>query len=137
MTELQRKLVCALIGLVRAVEGNEHLLTPHTDFLLIKGLLFSKPGEVKPDAVRYLLEEVAAEKKRIIPNCFLCAMPCGRTADPKPILFTKDPDAPHRLNFLKALSQHPLSGTSLYRAIYLLGTEQFDHETAAELLAAR
>lgn len=124
MTELQIKLVCAMIGLVRAAEGNEHLLTPHTEFLLIKGLLLTKPGEVKTEAIRYLLEEVAAEKKRLIPLCYSCASPCGRTADPTPTLFTKSPDASKRLEQLAALQAHPIADFALYRGIYALGVEE-------------
>lgn len=36
ITKLQNKLIGSLIGLVRATEGNESLITPQTNELLIK-----------------------------------------------------------------------------------------------------
>lgn len=60
-----------LIGLARATEGNEHLLTPKT-YKLVAGCLTSSEA---PDI---LLRRIEEEKRRLVPMCYECASCCGR-----------------------------------------------------------
>ena len=79
---LQDKLTGALIGLARAVEGNEELVTPDTNRLVLEGL-FTTITNVNFDdeSIAALTEKVSAEKSRFVPNCACCLSACGRTDD--------------------------------------------------------
>ena len=78
--ELWDRLTGMLIGLARATEGNEDLISPSTDKAVLEGLanLFAKEG---CDTISALIAQVQEEKRRLVPNCFDCAAPCGRTND--------------------------------------------------------
>lgn len=79
MNQLWNELLGAVIGLARASEGNESDLTEETHAALLAGL--SAAPEDGEAALSACIDRIHAEKKRIIPNCYACAMPCGRTAD--------------------------------------------------------
>lgn len=78
---LQDELTGALIGLARATD-NAPDVNDGTWRLMIEGL-FATVTNVGFDtaAIRALLDRVHAEKARLVPNCALCAAPCGRTGD--------------------------------------------------------
>lgn len=68
----------ALVGLARATEGNESLVAGSTDRALSEGL-FAVFGELvcADTELSELIKRVGEEKKRLIPNCYNCASPCG------------------------------------------------------------
>ncbi len=77
---MKEKLLGAVIGLARATENNEDLITSNTDKLLVEGLIASLPNSDCSDAdLESLYTNIMTEKQRIIPSCFTCAFPCGRT----------------------------------------------------------
>lgn len=78
---LQDELTGALIGLARATD-NAPDVNDGTWRLMIEGL-FATVTNVSFDtaAIRALIDRVHAEKARLVPNCALCAAPCGRTSD--------------------------------------------------------
>lgn len=88
---MNEQLLSALIGLARATEGNEELVTEETAKLLFQGLSMVMQGEPEQAAAKdanasahcmtELFTKLREEKKRLVPNCFDCAAPCGRTAD--------------------------------------------------------
>ena len=79
---LQDELTGALIGLARAVDGNEVLKTAETDQLVIKGLFTTVTNaNFNEETVRILLKKVRDEIHRIVPDCSVCASPCGRTSE--------------------------------------------------------
>lgn len=78
MCELQAELIGALIGLARAIEGNEDLAAPSTYEAIWEGLACCGRDS---DRLTALISQVREEKRRLVPNCFNCAMPCGRTSD--------------------------------------------------------
>ena len=79
-TTLQDQLLGALIGLARAISGNEDLVTDHTDRLLFESLAFLHPQHADDSSdLSQLLLAIAEEKKRIVPDCAVCCNPCGRT----------------------------------------------------------
>ena len=82
IAQLQDKLTGSLVGLARAAEGNETLITDATDQLIIEGL-FSTLTNVSFDEHRLsaLVEKAEEEKRRIIPNCFSCVASCGKSND--------------------------------------------------------
>ena len=79
---LSDAVLAAAVGVVRAGETAEELLTPETGELLRHALLLTDPS-AKPDSdtLRGLLEELRREKARLAPDCAVCSSPCGRTAD--------------------------------------------------------
>lgn len=62
----------ALIGLARATDGNEHLISESSTAVIVEGLNAFDAGQI--------LEKIDAEKRKMVPGCFACASPCGRTA---------------------------------------------------------
>lgn len=125
----QDRLVGALIGLSRAVDNNEHLITPDTNAALLRALTASPP---EAEAALTALQQ---QKRLLVPNCFDCAAPCGRTADCDfPALLDAAPDARDaRLSLLDALrtiaraqsTPDPEACAFLYRALFALGTETY------------
>lgn len=89
--KINERMLSALIGLARATEGNEELVTEETGQLLFQGLSMVLSDTEESEAtgasstrahrMTELLADIREEKKRLVPNCFDCASPCGRTAD--------------------------------------------------------
>lgn len=76
---LQDKLTGALIGLARASEGNEELITPNTDQLIMEGLFTCVTNvNFNNESITALLKKVEAEKQRLAPQCAYCGASCGR-----------------------------------------------------------
>ena len=80
--QLQDRLTGSLIGLARATEGNEHMLSDSTAAVVVEGLFATLTNvNFDNDALRSLLDRVELEKKKLVPDCFHCASPCGRNND--------------------------------------------------------
>lgn len=77
--QLQDELTGALIGLARAIEGNEDLVNERTYRLIIEGL-FTTITNVNFDnnAIKKFIEHIELEKVRFTPQCIHCASPCGK-----------------------------------------------------------
>lgn len=76
---LQDQLVGALIGIARATDGNEHLISDSTDKIMREGLAATFPGaESGDDSLSALIQRAEEEKKKLIPLCYECAAPCGK-----------------------------------------------------------
>ena len=81
VAKLQDTLTGALIGLARAMDGNT-TPTKATHDLMIKGLFTTITNvSFSPETITALIDEVHAEKQRLVPNCVSCAEPCGRNDD--------------------------------------------------------
>ena len=77
--ELQDKLTGALIGLARATEGNEALVTDTTDKVVMEGLFTTVTNvNFNNDTILELIHRVEEEKKKLVPNCYACTSSCGR-----------------------------------------------------------
>ena len=80
--ELQDKLTGALIGLARATEGNDDLISSSTDKAVLEGLSAAvTDAGFDDERITALIAQVQEEKRKLVPNCFFCAAPCGRTND--------------------------------------------------------
>lgn len=80
--ELQDKLTGALIGLARAVEGDESLATEMTDKLVVEGLFATITNvNFNNDTITALTGQIQAEKERLVPNCSECSSACGRSSN--------------------------------------------------------
>ena len=126
----QEQLAGALIGLARAVDNNEHLITPATNAALLQALTAATPA-----ACAAALTALRQQKRLLVPNCFDCASPCGRTADCDfPALLSNAPEArAARLSLLDALrtlaraqsTPDPAVCAFLSRALFALGTDTY------------
>ena len=80
--ELQDKLTGALIGLARATEGNEELVTSETHKLVLEALFTTITNvNFNNDTITALIAKVETEKERLVPKCFCCSSACGRNDD--------------------------------------------------------
>ena len=80
--ELQDKLTGALIGLARATDGNEHMLSASTADVVVEGLFATLTNvNFDNDALLAIWDRVDAEKRKLVPECFKCAASCGRNND--------------------------------------------------------
>ena len=76
---LQAQLVGALIGIARAVDGNEHLISDSTDKIVREGLAAALPdANLGSGSLSALIQRAEDEKKKLIPHCYECAAPCGK-----------------------------------------------------------
>jgi len=126
----QEQLLGALIGLVRATENNEDKLTDETH-RLVRDVLAARCSDTWNDeaALASLMEQVRTEKRRLVPDCFVCQTPCGRTSDYDMMqLDTASQalrDVKHRI--LERCCQRAIALTAadaaLYRAVYALGLD--------------
>lgn len=78
LVTLHAELFGALIGLSRATFGNEDLITPSTFAVVVEGL---SSGELDADQMSDLIRRVNEEKYKLVPSCFYCSSPCGRTSN--------------------------------------------------------
>ena len=77
--ELQDQLTGALIGLARATEGNEELVTSETHKLVLEALFTTITNvNFNNDTITALIAKVETEKERLVPKCFCCSSACGR-----------------------------------------------------------
>ena len=82
VSELHDKLIGTLIGLARATEGNEDLVTETTDKVMMEGLSFAiTNAECSCNEIMKLIQRVQEEKRKLVPNCFSCTAFCGRNDD--------------------------------------------------------
>lgn len=77
--QLQDELTGALIGLARAIEGNEDIINQHTYRLIIEGLFTTITNvNFSNEKLSEYIRRIEAEKQRLVPNCSCCASSCGR-----------------------------------------------------------
>lgn len=123
---LRRTLLGELIGIVRAVDGSEHLIRPETDVLL-RQALDACGGKPDAETLCALLRRTQQEKRALVPGCFACEAPCGRTA----AYDLNDMDAePAEVRAVKTAVLHTLFAAakdpifpvrSLYPALFCIG----------------
>ena len=82
IAKLQDQLTGALIGLARAVDGNEHLVTPEIDKLVLEGLFATLTNvNFQEESLTELIKKVHDAKYVLVPDCETCTNACGRTED--------------------------------------------------------
>ena len=82
IAEMQDRLTGKLIGLARAIDGNEHLISDATNQIVREGL-FATITNVNFDkeALTGLLRRVDEVKRQTVPLCYECASVCGKNDD--------------------------------------------------------
>ena len=111
VSDLQDKLIGALIGLARAA-GTGGGATEKIYKLLIKGLFTTiTNANFNEETIKKLIGEVHAEKEKLVPNCGACASSCGRTDDYD---MTALWDANEDVRSLKSLILFGIKGMAAY-----------------------
>lgn len=77
MENLKNKMLGDLIGLARATDGSEHLINPDATALIRVCLGTYDRGE---GDFEELITQIDFVKRQMIPDCYLCANPCGKTS---------------------------------------------------------
>lgn len=126
-----------LIGLARATEGNEHLLTPQTYKLVADCLVSSEDPDI-------LLSRIDEEKRRLVPMCYECASPCGRNNvyDVRRLALLPETEAQMKLTLRegcrKIAALQPeydeKAAKLLYLALYAIGMEDWQEEELQPIL---
>ena len=109
---LQDELTGALIGLARAVEGNEHLVNEEMNQLVLEGLFTTVTNvNFNDETLKILIYKIENEKKKLVPNCFTCSGACGRNDNfDMNTLWTTDED----VRSLKSLILFGIRGMAAY-----------------------
>ena len=109
---LQDELTGALIGLARAVGGNEHLVTEEMNQLVLEGLFTTITNvNFNDETLKLFINKIEDTKKKLVPNCFTCSGSCGRNNDfDMNTLWTTDED----IRSLKSLILFGIRGMAAY-----------------------
>ena len=79
MKEQMKEMLGALVGLARATEGNEDLITIETNNLALECLAVVEMDiNIEEIDLGNLIERLDEEKRKFVPKCYSCASPCGR-----------------------------------------------------------
>lgn len=109
---LQDELTGALIGLARATEGNEQLVTEEMNQLVLEGLFTTITNvNFNDETLKLLIDKIEDTKKKLVPNCFTCSDSCGRNNNfDMNTLWTTDED----IRSLKSLILFGIRGMVAY-----------------------
>ena len=109
---LQDELTGALIGLARATEGNEQLVTEEVNQLVLEGLFTTITNvNFNDEILKLLINKIEDTKKKLVPNCFTCSDSCGRNNNfDMNTLWTTDED----IRSLKSLILFGIRGMAAY-----------------------
>ena len=133
---MRQKLIGELIGLARATEGNDYLLSDTTARVTIEALIASMPDSgCDLDVLRDLLDRIDEEKRRLVPMCYLCQSSCGRNNG----YDLRDLESlPEKIRLLKtrilrgacaaARASDGVQPQLLYRALYAIGARDWEEE---------
>ena len=109
---LQDELTGALVGLARAAEGNEHLVTEEMNQLVLEGLFTTVTNvNFNDETLKILIYKIENAKKKLVPNCFTCSGSCGKNDNfDMNTLWTTDED----VRSLKSLILFGIRGMAAY-----------------------
>ena len=109
---LQDELTGALIGLARATEGNEQLVTEEMNQLVLEGLFTTITNvNFNDETLKLLIDKIEDTKKKLVPNCFTCSGSCGKNNNfDMNTLWTTDED----VRSLKSLILFGIRGMAAY-----------------------
>lgn len=109
---LQDELTGALIGLARATEGNEQLVTEEMNQLVLEGLFTTITNvNFNDETLKLLIDKIEDTKKKLVLNCFTCSDSCGRNNNfDMSTLWTTDED----IRSLKSLILFGIRGMAAY-----------------------
>lgn len=140
MTTWEETLIGELVGLARATEGNEHLITESVTEIIVEILNANIYSYAQYAAYSAKIE---AAKREMVPDCFHCANPCGRTAalDLKSLERESRQIQETKFAILSEIRTMACSKRShktdlkLYRGLVILGLEGYSPEELFALFA--
>ena len=110
--QLQDQLTGALIGLARATEGNEDIVSASTARVVVEGLFTTLTNvSFDNDAILKLIGRAEEEKQKLVPRCYSCASACGRNDNYD---MTKLWEADEDIRSLKSLILFGIRGVAAY-----------------------
>lgn len=143
---LRDQLTGMLIGLARATEGNEFLLSPTTAEATVAGLAATAPnGPFSEEDLPAMMERVDQEKRKLVPDCYNCAAHCGRTDNYD---LSRLQTLSEEARTLKLQLLHRIRGIAvrtyaasqenfapfLYKALYAIGMDDWNKEELTPIL---
>lgn len=82
ISKLRDNLIGRLIGLARATEGNEYIVSDATAAVTVEGLCATLANRnLGESALLAIMDKVDTQKRKLVPSCYTCAASCGRTDD--------------------------------------------------------
>ncbi len=143
MNNEKRRLIGELIGIARATDGNEHLIIPSATELIIE--ILSLKGELSASSFEDFLKRIMDEKRKTVPDCFLCANPCGRTAgfnfddllkEPTDIQQLKEHILKRAEDIATIYEDLPADAASwVYKALVVIGIEGYSVKDLVQILS--
>lgn len=137
---MQRRLIGALIGLIRSVDG-AHEIPEQVQHLVQVGLVASAHSDSTHEPQQEaLLRQIAKEKHRLVPDCSVCPNPCGRHDDYDIQELWSEPEDIRllKLQLLTLLQQsavnHPEQTASSLAPLFTVG-EEIDKESLLPYLS--
>lgn len=132
MDAMYRPLFAQMISLARITDGNEHLITPDSTALLRHCLARTAASAADiPD----LSEKIVAQKRSMVPDCFRCANPCGKTFPFDFRQLEEGECGSLKLQILDALCAKPdLEEGLLYRSLTVVSLDGYTPEELTDLL---
>lgn len=118
---LDSDLLGSLIGLVRATEGNEDLITNETNEIIIQAL---KTNDLN------LINKIEQEKRRLVPDCYACGVNCGRNNNYDLNDLFKEEETIQNMKIQIINNLHTLAFDDktqmkdIYQALFLIGTNK-------------
>lgn len=123
----------ALVGLARATEGNEFMLNDGTYEIIYEALASTRPElATTVGALEEQFAKVEEEKRRIVPGCFECGEPCGRTSNYDMAKLYKEEEAIRSLKIIilqgiRYIAAQGVAGEEqkafVLRALYSIGSD--------------
>ena len=140
MTIWEEKLLGELVGLARATDGNEHLITESVTDIISEILRADIRSEAQYDAYS---DKIDAAKREMVPDCFHCANPCGRTAALDLNVWKGESRQIQEAKFailretrsIAASERSRDTDLKLYRGLVILGLEGYSPEELTALFA--
>ena len=140
MNAWEEKLLGELVGLARATDGNEHLITESTTDLIAEILTANVCSEAQ---YSLFYSKIDAAKREMVPDCFHCANPCGRTAALDWKMLESESRQIRETKFAILTELKSLAGSNrsremdlkLYRGLVILGLEGYSPEELTTLFA--
>ena len=141
---LRDRLLGELIGLARATEGNDHLVTWSTDQTVL-ACLCAIAENAGDEMFSRLLNQVEDEKRKLVPMCYQCAASCGRNDgyDVQNLYRAETPIRGAKTRLLTAICglaavpqrRDRACFDLLYRALYAIGREDWSEEELLTIAA--
>lgn len=125
-----KDLIGKLIGLARATEGNEHLIRESL-FTLIRASLSQDIDD------KELIKLCDEEKKYLVPDCFSCMCPCGRTSDYDIEELEEESGVGRDLRVIilnELFYQKSVDNNLLLKALYAVGANYWEKEELIPIL---